>query len=64
MFYEVLPLVVYPMEVSVLKETRNSLKLKWPSNLGWISKKTVMEVGNIIKPATFKCFLHLSYKNT
>ena len=27
MFYKVLPLVVYPMEVSVLKETRNSLKL-------------------------------------
>ena len=23
-----------------------------------------MEVGNIAKPATFKTFIHLSYKNT
>ena len=28
----------------------------------WISNKTVMEVGNIIKAATFKSFLHLTYK--
>ena len=29
-----------------------------------ISNKTIMEVGNIIKAATFKGFLHLTYKNT
>ena len=28
----------------------------------WISNKTVMEVGSIIKAATFKSFLHLTYK--
>ena len=27
-------------------------------------KKTIMEVGNITKAATFKSFHHLSYKNT
>ena len=27
-------------------------------------KKTIMEVGNITKTATFKSFLHVSYKNT
>ena len=26
-------------------------------------KQTIMEVGNITKAATFKSFLHLSYKN-
>ena len=44
----------------LLKETRNSLK-KWPLNLWWISNKTIMEVRNITKTATFKSFLHLSY---
>ena len=44
------------------KGTRNSLK-KWPLNLWWISNKTIMEVGNILKAVTFKSFLHLSYKN-
>ena len=29
-----------------------------------ISNKTIMEVGNITKAATFKSFLHQSYKNT
>ena len=33
-------------------------------NLWWVSNKTIMEVGNITKAATFKSFLHLSYKNT
>ena len=46
-----------------LKEMRNSFK-KWPLKLWWISNKTIMEVGNITKVATFKSFLHLSYKNT
>ena len=46
-----------------LKETSNSFK-KWPLNLWWISNKTVMEVGNITKAATFKSFRHLCYKNT
>ena len=45
-----------------LKETRNSFK-KRPFNLGWTSNKTIMEVGNITKAATSKCFLHLSYEN-
>ena len=45
-----------------LKETYNSLK-KWPLILWWVSNKTIMEVGNIKKAATFKSFLHLSYKN-
>ena len=40
-----------------LKETRNSME-KWPLNLWWISNKTIMEVGNITKAATFKSFLH------
>ena len=44
------------------KGTRNSLK-KLPLNLWWISNKTIMEVGNILKAVTFKTFLHLSYKN-
>ena len=30
----------------------------------WISNKTIMEVGNITKAATFKSFFHLSYKIT
>ena len=46
-----------------LKETRNSFK-KWPLKLWWIYNKTIIEVENIKKAATFKCFLHLSYKNT
>ena len=46
-----------------LKETRNSIK-KWPLNLWWVSNKAIIEVGNITKAATFKGFLHLSYKNT
>ena len=45
------------------KETRNSFK-KWPSNIWWIPNKTIMEVGNTTKAATFKSFLHLSYENT
>ena len=40
---------------------RNSFK-KWPLELWWISNKTLMKVGNITKAATFKSFLHLSYK--
>ena len=47
----------------LLKETRNSFK-KWPFNLWWISKKIIMKIGNVIKAATFKSFLHQSYKNT
>ena len=46
-----------------LKETHNSFK-KWPLKLWWISKKAIMEVGNITKAATFISFLHLSYINT
>ena len=46
-----------------LKETHNSFK-KWPLKLWWISKKTIMEVGNITKAATFISFLHLTYINT
>ena len=46
-----------------LKETRNSFK-KWPLNLWCISNKTVMEVGNLTKAATFKIFLHPGYKKT
>ena len=46
-----------------LKEKQNSFK-NWPLNLWWISNKTIMEVGNITKAATFPSFLHLSYKNT
>ena len=46
-----------------LKKTRDSLK-KWSLNLWRISSKTIIEVGNITKAATFKCFLHLRYKNT
>ena len=37
---------------------RNSFK-KWPLNFQWISNKTIVEVGNIKKAATFKSFLHL-----
>ena len=33
-------------------------------NLWWISNKTVIEIGNVRKTATFKSFLHQSYKNT
>ena len=46
-----------------LKETRNSFK-RWPLNLWWISNKTIIEVGNNTNAATFKSFLHKSYKNT
>ena len=46
-----------------LKETRNWFK-KWPLNLWWISNKTIVEIGNVSKAATFKSFLHQSYKNT
>ena len=49
--------------VFFIKGTLNSLK-KWPLKLWWISNKTIMEVGNNAKAATFKSFLHLSYKNT
>ena len=50
------------MHLLLLKETRNSFK-KCPLNLWWISNKTIMEVGNIAKAASFKSFLHLSYKS-
>ena len=50
-------------KVMILKETRNSFK-KLPLNLWWISNKTIMEIGNVTKAATFKSFLHQSYKNT
>ena len=46
-----------------LKETRNSFK-KWPLNLLWPLNKSIMEIENITKTATFKSFLHLSYKIT
>ena len=54
------PLELY---IKTLKETRNSLK-KCPLNLWWALNKSIMEVGNITNTATFKRFLHLSYKNT
>ena len=47
---------------SLLKKRHNSFK-KWSLNLWWISKKTIKEVGNITKAATFESILHLSYKN-
>ena len=47
--------LVNPSVSAVLKETRNSFK-KWPLNYWWISNKTIMEVGNITKAATFKSF--------
>ena len=53
---------VHP-QLLLLKETCNSLK-KWTLNLWWISNKTIMEVGNITKTATFKSFLYVSYKST
>ena len=43
--------------------TCNSFK-KWPLNFWWISNKSIIEVGNITKAATFKSFLQLSCKNT
>ena len=46
-----------------LNKTRNLFK-KWPFNPWRISNKTMMQVGNITKAATFKSFLRLSYKNT
>ena len=49
-------------EQLTLKETRNSFK-KWPFDLWWISNKTIMEVENVTKAATFISFLHLNYKN-
>ena len=49
--------------ILILKETRNSFK-KWPLNLWWTSNKTIMEIRNITKTASFKSFLHLSYKST
>ena len=33
-------------------------------NLWWVSNKTIIEVGNNKKDATFKTFFHLNYKNT
>ena len=51
------------IEISFLKETRNWFK-KWPLNYWWISNKTIMKTGNVTKAATFKSFLHQSYKNT
>ena len=44
-----------------LKEMHNSFK-RWPLNLWQISNKTIIEVLNITKAATFKSFLHKSYK--
>ena len=35
-----------------LKEMHNSFR-KWPFNLWWNSNKTIIEIGNIIKAATF-----------
>ena len=57
------PSPLAPPAVLGLKEMRNSFN-KWPLNLRWISNKTIVEVGNIAKDATFKSYLHLSYKNT
>ena len=37
---------------------------KWPLNLWWISSKSIIEVRNITKAATFNNLLHLSYKYT
>ena len=57
------PSPLAPPAVLGLKEMRNSFN-KGPLNLWWISNKTIVEVGNIAKAATFKSYLHLSYKNT
>ena len=38
--------------------------MTFKQNEGWILNKTIKEVGNITKAATFKSFPHLSYKNT
>ena len=60
---EFLTVFIFIILKTSLKETRNSFK-KWPLNLWWISNETITEVGNITKVATFKSFLHNSYKNT
>ena len=46
----------------MVKQTHNSIK-KWLLSLWWMSNKTIVQVGNITKTATFKNFL-LCYKNT
>ena len=50
-------------KIVYLKKTSILLK-KWPLNLWWSLNKSIREVVNITKAATFKSFLHLSYKNT
>ena len=42
----------------------HNLLKKGPLDPWWVSNKTLIKVGNIAKAATFKCFLHLNYKNT
>ena len=49
--------------LTCLKEKRNPFK-KRPLNLWWISNKTIVEVGNTTKAATFKNFRNLSYQDT
>ena len=55
-------LQIYSTSFSRLKEKHNLFK-KWLLNLWSISDKTIMAVGNIKTAASFKSFLHLSYKN-
>ena len=44
---------MYKQKYAYLNETLNSLK-KWPLNFQWILNKTIKEVGDIKKAATFK----------
>ena len=62
-FSKVLGIKVKWQKSKRLKETHDSFK-KCPLNLWWMLKKTIMEIRNSTKAATFKIFLHLSYKNT
>ena len=51
------------VNANTLKKTRSLFK-KWSLNLWWISNKTIIEVENITKGASFKSLLYLSHKDT
>ena len=56
--------LLYILIKSAVTCKRDILKEMWPLDLWWISNKTIMDVRNITKAATFKSFIHLSHKNT
>ena len=53
-----------PQETEEILKRNEQFVQKVTFELWRTSNKTIMEIGNVTKAATFKSFLHQSYKNT